>query len=309
VFDAWPEPGGLLLYGIPSFKMDKAIVDDKIAFLKKLGVEFRQNTVVGEDITIDGLLDGGFHAVFLGYGATRETPLPLPGVGLDGDYEIAGNELDGVYWAMDFLVRGNVAPERLSESMRTPVKIGKRVAVIGGGDTAMDCLRTALRLGAEHVTCVYRRSEAEMPGRAAERKNAGEEGAEFHFLATPVRLLGDGERHVRKMECQRMELGEPDESGRRRPVPVEGSEFLVDADTVVFALGFGVDGAAAEGCAELETDRWGQVTVDAETGATSRPGVFAGGDCAHGADLVVTAIADAQRAAEGIHRFLTEQHG
>ena len=309
VFDAWPQPGGLLLYGIPSFKMDKAIVDEKIAFLEKLGVEFQPNTIVGEDLTIHGLFDEGFDAVFLGYGATRETPLPIPGQGIDGSYDVAGNELSGVYWAMDFLVRANVPPESLPERMRKPVEVGKRVAVIGGGDTAMDCLRTALRLGAEQVTCVYRRTEAEMPGRAEERKNAGEEGAQFHFLATPVRLLGDATRHVRKMECKRMELGEPDESGRRRPVPVEGSEFLVDADTVVFALGFGVDRAPSKDCDGLDTDRWGQVTVNGETSATSRPGVFAGGDCAHGADLVVTAVADALRAAEGIHRYLTERRG
>ena len=309
VFDAWPQPGGLLLYGIPSFKMDKAIVDEKIAFLQKLGVEFQPDTVIGRDVSIDGLFERGFDAVFLGYGATRETPLPIPGQGLNGDYEVAGNELGGVYWAMDFLVRTNVPPEKLPEAMRKPVEVGKRVAVIGGGDTAMDCLRTALRLGTEQVTCVYRRSKAEMPVRAEERKNAREEGAQFHFLATPVRLLGDAERHVRRMECRRMELGEPDDSGRRRPMPVEGSEFLVDADTVIFALGFGIDDAPAKGCAGLETDRWGQVTVDADTGATGRPGVFAGGDCAHGADLVVTAIADAQRAAEGIHRYLTEQRG
>jgi glutamate synthase (NADPH/NADH) small chain len=309
VFDAWPQPGGLLLYGIPSFKMDKAIVDERIAYLTKLGVEFRPNTVVGEDVTVDGLLDNGFSAVFLGYGATRETALSIPGRGLGGEYEIAGNELAGVYWAMDFLLRANVPPEKLPERLRRTVEVGKRVAVIGGGDTAMDCLRTALRLGAERVTCVYRRSEAEMPGRAEERKNAREEGADFHFLATPVSLLGDAQRHVRKIECQRMELGEPDESGRRRPVPVEGSEFLVDADTVVFALGFGVEGTPAKGCDGLETDRWGQVTIDPETGATSRPGVFAGGDCAHGADLVVTAIVDALRAAQGIHSYLTESGG
>jgi glutamate synthase (NADPH/NADH) small chain len=308
VFDAWPEPGGLLLYGIPGFKMDKAIVDEKIAFLKRLGVEFRPSTLVREDVTVEGLLKGGFDAVFLGYGATKETSLSLPAQGIDGDYEVAADELAGVYWAMDFLVRANVPPEKLPEAKRQSVEIGRRVAVIGGGDTAMDCLRTALRLGAEQVTCVYRRTEAEMPGRAAERANAREEGAQFHFLAAPVRLLGDATRHIRKMECQRMELGEPDESGRRRPVPVEGSKFLVDADTVVLALGFGVDEAPAKGCDGLKTDRWSEVVVDAETGATSRPGVFAGGDCAHGADLVVTAIADAQRAAEGIHRFLTEPH-
>ena len=309
VFDAWPEPGGLLLYGIPAFKMSKAIVSEKIAYLEKLGIRFVPNTLVGDGLSVDRLFAEGFDAVFLGYGATKETALRIPGQGLNGEYEVAGGELTGVYWAMDFLLRANLPPEKLPERLRKPIEIGKRVAVIGGGDTAMDCLRSALRLGAEQVTCVYRRGESEMPGRAAERKNANEEGAQFHFLAAPVRLLGDAERHVRKMECQRMELGEPDESGRRRPVVVEGSEFLVDADTVVFALGFGVDGAPAEGCAGLETDKWGQVTADGDTGATSRPGVFAGGDCVSGADLVVTAIAGAKRAAEGIHRYLTEQGG
>ncbi len=299
VLDAWPEPGGLLLYGIPSFKMDKAIVEEKIAFLRRLGVEFRQSTVLGEDVTVEELTDA-YDAVFLGYGATKETLLPLPDQG-------AASELAGVYQAMDFLVRANVAPAKLPELMRRPVEVGSRVAVIGGGDTAVDCLRTALRLGARQVTCVYRRTEAEMPGRAAERTNAREEGAQFLFLAAPVRLLGDASEHVQKLECQRMELGEPDESGRRRPLPIANSEFMIDVDTVVFALGFNVDKAAVQGCTSLKTSRWGEVAIDPETGATSLPGVFAGGDCAHGADLVVTAIADAQRAAEGIHRFLSEQ--
>ncbi len=298
VFDAWPEPGGLLLYGIPSFKLEKEIVDERIELLCQLGVEFRQNTTLGDGITVESLLAEGFDAVFLGFGATKETPL-----------ELSGGDLKGVYWAMDFLVRANVSAQKLPERMRRPVEVGKRVAVIGGGDTAMDCLRTALRLGAEQVTCVYRRTETEMPGRAEERKNARDEGAQFHFLAAPLRLIGDAGGQVRQMECRRRELGEPDESGRRRPVPVEGSEFLVDADTVVFALGFGVDEAPAKGCEGLERDRWDQVVADPETGATSRPGVFAGGDCARGASLVVHAVADGLRAAEGIHRYLTEQRG
>jgi glutamate synthase (NADPH/NADH) small chain len=307
VFDAWPEPGGLLLYGIPSFKMSKSIIDEKIAFLQKLGIEFVPNTMIGGEVSVDDLFAKGFDAVFLGFGATKETPLRIPGEGLNGEYQVAGKDLDGVYWAMDFLVRANVPPERLPKQMRRPVVVGKRVAVIGGGDTAMDCVRTAIRLGAEQVTCVYRRGEAQMPGRAEERKNAKDEGIQFHFLATPVRLLGDAERHVRKMECQRMELGEPDDSGRRRPVPVPGSEFLVDADTVVFALGFAVDAAVSKS-ADLRADDWGQVVADEESGATSRTGVFTAGDCAHGADLVVTAIAGAKRAAAGIHHFLTEEN-
>jgi glutamate synthase (NADPH/NADH) small chain len=210
---------------------------------------------------------------------------------------------------MDFLVRGNVAPEKLPAQMREPLKIGNKVAVIGGGDTAMDCVRTAVRLGAEQVTCVYRRTEAEMPGRAEERKNARDEGVQFHYLAAPLRLLGDDKQQVQKLECQRMELGEPDDSGRRRPVPIPDSEFLVDADTVVFAIGFGVDSCVAESCTDLETDRWGQILVDEETGVTNRPGVFAGGDCVNGADLVVTALAGTRQAAAGIHRYLTEELG
>lgn len=304
IFDAWPQPGGLLLYGIPGFKMNKDIVDEKVDFLKRLGIEFVPNTVVGRDLTVDDLFGQGFQAVFLGHGATRETELDIPGEDANGTYTMPGKEMDGVYWAMDFLVRANVPPEKLPPDRREPVRTGRRVAVIGGGDTAMDCVRSAVRLGAEEVTCVYRRTEAEMPGRAQERQNAREEGVRFHFLAAPLRLIGDENRHVRKMECQQMELGEPDDSGRRRPVPVAGAEFLVDADNVIFAIGFGMDGRVAASCAGLETDRWGQVTADEATGATSRRGVFAAGDCVHGADLVVTALAAAKRAAAGIDGYL-----
>jgi glutamate synthase (NADPH/NADH) small chain len=306
VFDAWPQPGGLLLYGIPGFKINKEIVDEKVDFLKRLGIEFVPNTMVGKDVTVEGLLGQGFQAVFLGHGATKETELDIPGEDANGAYKMPGKEMAGVYWAMDFLVRANVPSEKLPPHKREPIKIGRRVAVIGGGDTAMDCVRSAVRLGAEEVTCVYRRTEAEMPGRAEERRNAREEGVQFHFLAAPLRLIGDADRQVRKMECQQMELGEPDASGRRRPVPVAGSEFLVDADNVIFALGFGTDGSVAESCTGLETDRWGQVTADEETGATSRRGVFAAGDCVRGADLVVTALAAAKRAAAGIDSYLKE---
>ncbi|MDI6858541.1 MAG: NAD(P)-dependent oxidoreductase [Dehalococcoidia bacterium] len=306
IFDAWPLPGGLLLYGIPSFKMNKGIVDEKVDFLKRLGVEFVQNTIVGKDLTVDDLFKQGFQAVFLGHGATKETELDIPGEGADGSYTMPGKEMDGVFWAMDFLVRSNVPPERLPPDKREPVKIGRRVAVIGGGDTAMDCVRSAVRLGAEEVTCVYRRTEAEMPGRAAERINARDEGVKFHFLAAPLRIIGDENRHVRKLECQQMELGEPDESGRRRPVPVPDAKFMVDADNVVFAIGFGMDPRVAESCSGLQTDKWGQIIADAETGATSRRGLFAAGDCVHGADLVVTAIAAAKRAVSGIDSYLKE---
>jgi len=306
IFDAWPEPGGLLVYGIPSFKLANKVVAEKIDYLKRLGVKFVPNTIIGEGLSIDGLFERGFHAVFLGHGATKETELDISGEGIDGSYTVSGKELGGVYWAMDFLVRGNVPAEKLPAQMREPLRAGERIAVIGGGDTAMDCVRTAARLGAKEVVCLYRRTEAEMPGRVAERENAREEGVKFHYLVRPLRLLGDSKRQVQKIDCQRMELGEPDASGRRRPVPVAGSEFTVDADTVVFALGFGIDGKVAKSCDGLKTDDWGQIVVDEETGITNRPGVFAAGDCVHGADLVVTALAAAKRAAAGIDRYLSE---
>jgi glutamate synthase (NADPH/NADH) small chain len=307
VFDAWPQPGGLLIYGIPAFKMDKTIVDQKVDHLRSLGIEFVPETVVGKDITVDELFGRGFQAVFLGHGAAKENVVDVPGIDLNGKYRILGHELGGVYWAMDFLLRGNVAPDRLPARMREPLKVGNKVAVIGGGDTAMDCLRSAIRLGAEQVTCMYRRSEAEMPGAEEERKNAMLEGAEFQYLVAPLGLYGDDDRHVRKIECQRMKLGELDESGRRRFRPIAGSNFTVDVDTVVFAIGFRVARVVVNGCAELETGAWDEIVVDEEAGATSRLGVFAGGDCVHGADLVVTALASAKRAAAGIHRYLSEE--
>lgn len=293
VYEAWPEPGGVLVYGIPNFKMRKEIVDEYIAYLEVLGVTFICNTLIGRDITVDDLVDSGFHAVFLGTGA-----------GASNRLQIEGEDLTGVFEATDYLVRGNLRSDQLPGHQREPLPAAKNVVVVGGGDTSMDCVRTAIRLGADRVTCVYRRTEAEMLGRGEERKNAREEGVIFQMLTLPLRFLGNEAGQLSGVECQRMELGEPDESGRRKPIPVPGSEFVIPADVAAIAIGYGADplvpnttkGVAADSRALIRVDRRGQ---------TSRPGVFAGGDNVNGADLVVTALAAGRRAADAIHAYVS----
>jgi glutamate synthase (NADPH/NADH) small chain len=293
MYDAWPEPGGILLYGIPNFKLSKEVLQDKLKYLDKLGVGFVGNTWIGKDVTIDDLFAQGFHAVFVGTGA-----------GLGGQLAIPGEEHAGIFAATEYLVRGNLAPEQLPEQMREPLTVGDNVVVIGGGDTSMDCVRTAVRLGATHVTCVYRRTETEMLGRQEEREHARQEGVKFQFLTIPLRFIGDDDGHVTGVECQRMELGEPDESGRRRPIPVPHSEFVVAADSVAIAIGYNADPIIKDAAPGVETNRWNLVEVDKETFMTTRAGVFAGGDNVNGADLVVTALADGRRAAAAIHEYL-----
>jgi len=292
VYEFWPEPGGVLVYGIPNFKMRKEIVDEYIAKLEALDVKFVCNTYVGKDVTIDRLFTDGFDAVFLGTGA-----------GVGNEMQIEGEDLVGVYSATEFLVRGNLRPEQLPARYREELPAPKNVVVIGGGDTAMDCVRTAIRLGAENVSCVYRRTEAEMLGRGEERKNAREEGVRFEMLTLPTRIIGNDEGKVVAVECQRMELGEPDESGRRRPIPVKGSEFTIPADTVAIAIGYGADPLVPQTTQGLKADRKALLQVDPK-GRTSRPGVFAGGDNVNGADLVVTALADGRHAADAISDYL-----
>jgi glutamate synthase (NADPH/NADH) small chain len=291
VFDAWPEPGGLLLYGIPSFKLAREVVTDKLDFLRRLGVEFITSTWIGRDMEVDELLDElGFDAVFLGTGAT-----------IGGRLAIPGENLDGIYQATEFLVRANIPSNQLPPEMQEPLRVGKQVAVIGGGDTSMDCVRTAVRLGAEEVTCVYRRTEAQMPGRGEERQHAREEGVTFRFLTMPLRFIGH--RRVSAIQCQKLELIASD--GRQTLVPIPGSEFVMEADTVVLALGYAPDPALLRKTRGLTVDERAQILVDAQTGQTSRRGVFAGGDSVNGADLVVTALADGQRAAAAIHDYLS----
>jgi glutamate synthase (NADPH/NADH) small chain len=294
VFDTWPASGGVMRYGIPTFKMTHELIDDKTDYLKALGVEFVFNTTIGKETGIDDLIEQGYETVFLGVGA---------GVGVD--FEVPGADLAGVYKATPFLIRANVEARNRPEELKEAPVVGKRVAVIGGGDTAMDCVRTSVRLGAEQVICVYRRTEAEMPGNERDRQFAKEEGVEFHWLTQPVRFMGNDAGQIAAMECIRMELGEPDDSGRRRPVPIDGSEFTMEVDTVISALGYWPDPLLGESTPGLETHDWGLITIDDESGATSRENVFAGGDDVLGPNLVVTAVAQAKVAAAAMHDYLT----
>jgi glutamate synthase (NADPH/NADH) small chain len=273
--------------------MDKRHVDDQVAYLHELGVQFHYNIRIGYDMTVDALFEEGYDAVFLAHGAGQANKLGVP-----------SEDLPGVYMATDFLVRANLPAEELPSHMREPLEVGSRVIVIGGGDTSMDCVRSAVRLGCQEVTCVYRRTEAEMLGRDEERRHAKEEGVQFHWQCIPVRFLAnDANDHVAGVRFQRVELGEPDESGRRKPVPVIGSEFDIEADTVVIAIGYKVEKLLYQTTPGLLATDWGTVQAS-DDGVTSRPGVFAAGDNVRGADLVVTALADAKRAAAAIDDYL-----
>ncbi|MFQ5917044.1 MAG: NAD(P)-dependent oxidoreductase [Candidatus Binatia bacterium] len=292
VFDALPNPGGLLVYGIPGFKLEKWVVERRIEHLRKLGVEFSCNVRVGCNPSLQELFDQGFDAIFLGTGSQKPKNPELPGL-----------DLQGIHEALPFLIRNNVSPNDLPPGNREKDDLrGKLVTVFGGGDTAMDCLRTSVRLKAEKVVCVYRRDEENMPGSRQEVKRAKEEGVAFHFYTAPLRFTGDEAGHVRSVECIRMELGEPDESGRRRPIPIEGSNFEIETDFVILAFGFEGD-PIPEKTRKFKLTRWGTYEVD-EMKMTSWPGVFAGGDSVRGADLLVTALKDGRDAAIGIDSYL-----
>ncbi len=293
IFDAKPAPGGLLLYGIPNFKLPKEVVFARWNDLVRAGVKFRGNTYVGRDIKIDDLFAQGYDAVYVGVGTLIDAPMEVP-----------GEDLPGVYKATEFLIRANVDLDLLPEEMRSRPKIGRKVAVIGGGDTASDCLRTALRMGAEEVTCLYRRTEKEMPGGRKDRALAREEGAKYQFLTQPVRFIPGEDGTLAQIECIRMELGEPDAKGRRKPVPIEGSNFIVEADTAILALGYWPDPIIGETTPDLKTHKWGLIVVDPQTGATTRPGVYAGGDVVTGPDLVVTAMVSGRKAAAAMDDYL-----
>jgi glutamate synthase (NADPH) small chain len=293
-FDAKPAPGGLLVYGIPNFKLAKDVFFGRWGDFEKAGAKFVGNTYIGKDKTVDDLFKDSFNAVFMGVG-----------VGIDAKMEIPGEDLPDLYEATDFLIRANTELALLPENKRQRPTLGKRVVVIGGGDTASDCLRSALRLGAEEVTCLYRRTEKEMPGGRKDRKMAKEEGAKYRFLTQPVKFIAGEDGHLAAIECIEMKLGEPDAKGRRRPVPIEGSNFSIAVDTAIKALGYWPDPVIGETTPGLETHDYGLISVaDKETGATSREGVFAAGDVVSGPDLVVTAMVGGRKAAWAIDEFL-----
>jgi glutamate synthase (NADPH/NADH) small chain len=297
IFESKPTHGGLLTYGIPNFKLPNQVVRCVILGLENAGVEFVFNTYIGKDKTIDDLFAEGYEAVFVGVGTEIDAPIEVP-----------GEDLPGVHKATEFLMRCNMDLSELPEELRSRPAVGKRVAVIGGGDTASDCLRTALRMGAEEVVCLYRRTVREMPGGVHDRELAKEEGAQYQFLTQPVRFIAGEDGNLAQIECVRMELGEPDSSGRRRPVPVEGSNFFYETDTAVLALGYWPDPIIGETTPDLETHKWGLIIADHETGATTRPGVYAGGDDVTGPDLVVTAMVAGRKAAAAIDDYLMGDH-
>lgn len=289
VFEAQAQGGGLLLNGIPAFKLEKAVVQRRLNILEQRGVKFRFGVMVGADIDLHRLLED-FDAVFLGVGAQLARPLDIPGA-----------ELAGVHQALPFLVQKN-SPMALE--LPAILVAGRRVVVLGGGDTAMDCLRTAIRSGAVEAVCLYRRDLANMPGSRKEYFNAVEESAQFLFLTNPIALESDGQGRVAGVRCVRMELGEPDASGRRKPRAVSGSDFCIKADLVLIAYGFDpVPFPAGSDLASVAVNDWGAIKVD-ENQMTNVPGVFAGGDASRGASLVVHAVRDGRKAALGIHRYL-----
>ncbi len=293
IFEAFHTPGGVLMYGIPEFRLPKALVQKEIDTLRKLGVEIMTNIVIGKSITVDELNEEGYEAVFIGSGA-----------GLPSFMNIPGENLNGVYSANEFLTRINLMKAYLYPETDTPVKVGKNVAVVGGGNVAMDAARSAKRLGAENVYIVYRRSEAEMPARLEEVHHAKEEGIIFRLLTNPTQILGTEDGWVKGMECVEMELGEPDASGRRRPVVKKGSEHVIDVETVIIAIGQSPNPLIKATTPGLETQKWGGIIAEEETGATSKLGVYAGGDAVTGAATVILAMGAGKKAAAAIDQYL-----
>ena len=294
IFEALHTPGGVLVYGIPEFRLPKRLVREEIATVEALGVKIETDVVVGRSVSLEELFDEGYEAVFVGSGA-----------GLPRFQGIPGENLNGVYSANEFLTRINLMKAYAFPETDTPVRVGKKVAVVGGGNVAMDAARSALRLGADEVSIVYRRSEKEMPARLEEVHHAKEEGVNFRMLTNPTAIHGDESGNVRAMTCVEMELGEPDASGRRRPVVKQGSEFDLDVDTVVIAIGNSPNPLIRNTTPGLETQKWGGIIVD-ENGATSLENVYAGGDAVTGAATVILAMGAGKTAAKAIHEKLSK---
>jgi glutamate synthase (NADPH/NADH) small chain len=294
LFEALHKTGGVLVYGIPEFRLPKAIVQAEVDFVESLGVEIKTNALIGKLHTIQELMDNGYDAVFIGIGAGGPMFMNIP-----------GEELNGVYSANEFLTRSNLMKAYLFPEYDTPIKKNKKVAVVGAGNVAMDSVRTAIRLGADEVYLVYRRSEKEMPARVEEIERAKEEKAVFKLLTNPVRIINDETGWVKAMECIQMELGEPDASGRRRPIPIKGSEFIIDVDAVIMALGTNANPLLPQATPGLELNKWGYITADEETCQTSIKGVYAGGDIVTGSATVILAMGAGRKAAKTIDKYLT----
>ncbi len=296
IFETLHAPGGVLMYGIPEFRMPKDIVMDEVKYVESLGVKIETDVIVGKIVTLKELFEMGFNAVFLGTGAGLPTFIGVP-----------GENLCGIYSANEFLIRVNLMKAYRFPDYDTPIKVGGKVAVIGGGNVALDAARSALRLGGD-VTIIYRRTEELMPARREEVVNAKEEGIKFIFLATPVRFIGDEKGWVRKVECVKMGLGEPDESGRRRPIQIEDSEFTVDADTVIVAIGQRANPIAVHGESGIKVTPHGTIMVNPETCETSMKGVYAAGDIVTGDATVISAMGGGKKAAYAIHDFLMKKN-
>jgi glutamate synthase (NADPH/NADH) small chain len=296
MFESLHYAGGVLMYGIPQFRLPKEIVQAEIDYIKKLGVDVKTNYTIGRIFTIDELFADGYDAIFIGSGA-----------GLPNFMGIEGENLGGVYSANEYLIRINLMKGYLFPEYDTPIRIGKNIAVIGGGNVAMDAARCSLRLGAEKVYIVYRRAREQLPAREEEAENAEEEGIIFNLLTNPVKFTGDESGWVNGMECIKMELGEPDASGRRRPVAIEGSNFMMDVDTVVIAIGQTPNPLIQRTTDGLETTKWGTIVADEQTAATSKEGVYAGGDVVSGAATVISAMGAGRTAAKSIHEYIQKK--
>jgi glutamate synthase (NADPH/NADH) small chain len=293
IYEALHKSGGVLIYGIPEFRLPKAIVDAEVDYLEKLGVKIITNAAIGRLKTVDDLFDEGFHAVFLGVGAGAPVFMNIP-----------GENLSGIYSANEYLTRSNLMKAYRFPEYDTPIARGKNVAVIGGGNVAMDSVRTALRLGADNAYIIYRRSEVELPARKEEVHHAHEEGVQFKILHNPVEYIGDENGWVKQIKCIRMELGEPDASGRRRPIPIKGSEFTIDVDTVVVAIGTEANPVIPKTTPGLDVNKWGYIVTKSEAGETSREGVFAGGDIVTGSATVILAMGAGRQAAKAIDAYV-----
>ena len=294
VFEAFLIPGGVLVYGIPEFRLPKAIVAAEVDYMKKLGVKFQGDTVVGATVSVDELFEEGYDAVYIGVGAGLPVFLRIP-----------GENLIGVYSANEYLTRSNLMKAYLFPEYDTPIIRGKDVVVFGAGNVSMDSARTALRLGADRVRIIYRRSREEMPARIEEIHHAEQEGVEFVLLAAPLNFIGDDDGRLVGLRCQRMELGEPDESGRRRPVPIKGSEFETECDTAVVSIGAGANPLLTKVTPDIQLNKWGNIIGEPETGKTTKKGVWAGGDIVTGQATVILAMGAGRMAANSIHTYLT----